>query len=107
MFKEDQEKQIEAVTMGLVVVVMSLLLLGNIQRPFALTVAGGIILASNVIQAQRGMQVGVITWGVGLLLLMSGIGVRGTVYFNRSIDWAELALLLVGIHFLFKNFLKS
>ena len=106
--KNDQERetQAELVTLGLLVVIFALFLIGGLQDSLAMTAGGLVLLGSGLYQAARGWHVAVTTWVLGLILLLGGLGVRLFLVATLRINWVAIGLLLVGALIIYDNFFK-
>ena len=63
------EARAEAITAGLLVIVLAIFLLGNLADSLAMVAAGLILLGSGLYQSSRGWHVAVTTWLLGIVLL--------------------------------------
>ena len=101
-----RETKAEALTAGALVVILSLFLLGNIQEPLAMTLAGTVLLGSGVYQSQRGWHVALTTWLLGGVLFLGGIGVRLFLVATLNINWVEIALVAIGAYLIWQNLFR-
>jgi hypothetical protein len=101
-----REAQAEALTAGALVVILSLFLLGNMQEPLAMTLAGAVLLGSGVYQSQQGWHVALTTWLLGLVLFLGGIGVRLFLVAYLRINWVEIALVAIGGYLIWQNLFR-
>jgi len=97
------EARAEAITAGLLVVVLALFLLGGLPESIAMVVAGLVLLGSGLYQSSRGWHVAVTTWLLGVVLLFGGIGVRLFLVAYMQINWVAIALVLIGGYLIFQN----
>ncbi|MFN8529561.1 MAG: hypothetical protein U0670_13190 [Anaerolineae bacterium] len=93
---DNRESVAEMVTAGLLMIVFALFLLGGITEPLAMLAGGVILLGSGIYQTTRGWHVSLITWILGLILALGGIGVRMFLVTFVQINWVAIALLAVG-----------
>lgn len=102
-----REAQAEAITAGLLVIILALFILGNLNDSLAMTGAGVVLLGSGVYQSQRGWHVAFTTWLLGVVLLLGGLGVRMFLVSYVQINWVAIALVLIGGYLVWQNFLRS
>lgn len=105
-FKSEAEARAENVTLALVVLVFGgfMLLGGSPFEPLALLLGGVVLLGSAFYQTSRGWHVSLITWGLGGLLTLAGLGLRLFLVAVFSINYLALGLLLIGGWVLYQNF---
>lgn len=101
-----RETKAEALTAGALVVILSLFLIGNLQEPLAMTLAGAVLLGSGVYQSQQGWHVALTTWLLGLVLFLGGIGVRLFLVAYLRINWVEIALVAIGGYLIWQNLFR-
>lgn len=102
-----QEARAEAITAGLLVIILALFLLGNLQEPLAMTIAGVVLLGSGVYQTSRGWHVALTTWILGIILFLGGIGVRVFLVTYLRINWVAISLVAVGAYLVWQNLLRG
>ena len=90
-----RESTVELATGGLLILVFALFLLGDISSPLMMMVGGIVLLGSGYYQKQRGWHVSWLTWIVGVILLLGGLGMRIFLVSVLQINWVAIALLLV------------
>jgi len=93
-----QETQVEIITAGLLMIALALLALGVIGQEWAMLICGLILLGSGVYQTRKGWHVGLLTWIVGIVLTMGGIGVRLFVVAAVQINYVALTLIIIGAY---------
>lgn len=91
-----QESFVESVTAGLIVIVLAIFLFGDLSQPMAMLAAGLILLGSGVYQRSRGWHVSILTWVLGVILALGGLGVQLFLIATMRISWIAVALLIVG-----------
>lgn len=99
-----REAQAELVTLGLLILVFALFLLGGLNEPLAMTAGGLVLLGSGLYQSARGWHVAITTWLLGLILLFGGLGVRVFLVATLRINWVAIGLILVGGAIIYQNF---
>jgi hypothetical protein len=100
------EARAEAITAGLLVIVLAIFLLGQLPDSMAMVVGGLVLLGSGLYQSSRGWHVAVTTWLLGLVLLLGGIGVRMFLVAYVQINWVAIALVLIGGYLIFQNLFR-
>jgi hypothetical protein len=100
------EARAEAITAGLLVIILAVFLLGKLQDSMAMVVGGLVLLGSGLYQSSRGWHVAVTTWLLGLVLLLGGIGVRMFLVAYVQINWVAIALVLIGGYLIFQNLFR-
>ncbi len=96
-YKSEAEARAETVTLALFVLVFGLFLLaGSPFDPLALLLGGLVLLGSAVYQSRRGWPVSLLTWALGLLLTLGGLGLKVFLVAVLQINWLAIGLLLVG-----------
>ncbi len=93
-----RETTIELITAGLLAVTFVLFLIGIFHDSIAMLVGGVILLGSGVYQTSKGWHVSLVTWILGLILLLGGIGLRVYLVGALHINWVPIALLLVAVY---------
>lgn len=107
MDEQLREAQAEAITAGLLVIILALFILRNINDSLAMTAAGIVLLGSGLYQSSRRWHVAVTTWLLGIVLLLGGMGVRLFLVSYVQINWVAIALLLIGGYLIWQNFLRG
>ena len=93
-----RETTIELITAGLLAVTFVLFLIGIFHDSIAMLVGGAILLGSGVYQTSKGWHVSLVTWILGLILLLGGIGLRVYLVGTLHINWVPIALLVVAAY---------
>lgn len=104
--KEFAETRVEMMTLGLLVVILAVFLLGNLEEPLAMSLGGLVLLGSGFYQSSRGWHVAVTTWLLGVILLFGGLGVRMFLVAVLPINWVALGLILVGGLIIWQNIFR-
>ena len=97
------ESRIEMLTLGVLVVILSLFLVGKVEEPLAMTLGGIVLLGSGFYQSSKGWHVAVSTWLLGVVLLLAGIGVRLFLVATVNINWVAIALVAIGALIIWEN----
>lgn len=97
------ETRVEMLTLGALVVILALFLVGKVEEPLAMTLAGIILLGSGFYQSSRGWHVAVTTWLLGIVLFLGGIGVRMFLVAYLNINWVAIALVGIGALIIWEN----
>ncbi|MEP7287292.1 MAG: hypothetical protein ABI947_16170 [Chloroflexota bacterium] len=73
--RRSEERQVEMVSFGAIIVIFAITLLfpGKFSPAWISVIGGGILVASGVYQSQRHWRVNPMTWIGGILLLLAGI----------------------------------
>lgn len=100
--KNEAEARVELLTLGALIVIFAFFWLGNIREPLAMTLGGVVLLGSGLYQSQHGWHVSVLTWALGVVLFLGGIGVQMFVVAYVRVNWVAIALVLIGIYALFQ-----
>jgi len=93
-----RETMIELITAGLLAMVFVLFLFRVFNESIAMLLGGLILLASGGYQTSKGWHVSLVTWILGLILLLGGIGLRVYLVGVLHISWVPIALLLVALY---------
>jgi hypothetical protein len=93
-----RETSIELITAGLLALTFVLFLIGIFHESIAMLLGGLILLGSGVYQTRKGWHVSLVTWILGLILLLGGIGLRVYLVGVLHISWVPIALLLVALY---------
>lgn len=96
MIRDQRETFIELATAALLVLVFLLYLSRLVPQSLALLLGGVILLGSGVYQVGKGWHVSLLTWVLGLILTLGGLGLRLFLVGVIRIDWLPVALLLVA-----------
>ena len=94
--KDTAEAKIELVTAALLIIVFALFLIGKLNDPLAMLAGGLIMLGSGFYQSRKGWHVSMITWVVGGLLALGGLGLRMFLVTRLEINYVAIGLLAVG-----------
>ena len=78
-----RETSIELITAGLLALTFVLFLIGIFHESVAMLLGGIILLGSAVYQTSKGWHVSLVTWILGLILFLGGIGLRIYLVGNR------------------------
>ncbi len=101
--KSTAEFQAESVTLAAVVLVAGFFLLtGNLFDPLGLFLVGVVLLGSAVYQSRRGWHVSLMTWVLGVLFTLGGLGMRMIVGLFFHVNLLAIALLAVGGYWLYQ-----
>lgn len=98
-----REARAEAITAGILIVILALFLMGGIRDGLAMTLAGVVLLGSGMYQAGRGWHVAVTTWLLGLVLFLGGLGVRVFLVAYLNINWVQISLVAIGVYLVWQN----
>jgi hypothetical protein len=101
-----EEARIEAITAGLLIVVLAVFLLGKVPDSWAMVVAGLVLTGSGLYQSSRGWHVAVTTWLLAVVLVLGGIGVRMFLVAYLQINWVAIALVLIGAMLIWQNIFR-
>jgi hypothetical protein len=93
-----RETSIELITAGLLALTFVLFLIGIFHESIAMLLGGLILLGSGVYQTRKGWHVSLVTWILGLILFLGGIGLRFYLVGVLHINWVPIALLLVAAY---------
>lgn len=97
--KERGERNIERITMALLVVWLGAMIIADEPRGMAPLGFGGILLASAVYQRFSGYHPGILTWVFGVVLVAVGIGDLGI---ESDVPWFGIAVVLAGLWLLYR-----
>ena len=107
MDKSDSELKIEAVTLALIVLAAALfLLIGRLFDPLSLLIVGVVLVGSAVYQTQRGWHVSLVTWVLGGLLTLGGLGLKIFLVAVLQVNWLAIGLVAVAGWMLYRVFVK-
>ena len=98
MIKDSQETYIELATAALLVLTFLLFLGRILPEGFAMLIGGVILLGSGIYQTTKGWHVSLVTWILGLILTLAGLGLRLFLVGVIRINWVPIALLLVAVY---------
>jgi hypothetical protein len=99
------EARAEAVTAGLLLLVLAAFLVVGLSDSVAMMVAGLVLLGSGVYQSQRGWHVAITTWLLGIVLFFGGLGVRLFLVAYLRINWVGISLFLIGAYLIYQMLL--
>lgn len=102
--KQTGEALTELLTLALLILVVSLYLVGNLASNGAMLAAGAVLLLSGVYQTARRWSVSVMTWLLGLALMLAGLGTRLFLVTVTEINFVTIIMILVGIYLLWQIF---
>jgi hypothetical protein len=100
------ETRVEMLTLGVLVVILALFLVGKVEEPLAMTLAGIVLLGSGFYQSSKGWHVAVTSWLLGLVLFLGGIGVRMFLVAYLNVNWVAIALVAIGALIIWENVLN-
>lgn len=95
---DNRETFVELITAVLLIAVFLLYLSRGLHQGVAMLFGGLILLGSGIYQTGKGWHVSLVTWILGLILLLGGLGMRVFVGAFFNINWVPLALLLVAAY---------
>ena len=98
MTTENRETYIELATAGLLALTFLLFLAGTFPEGIAMLIGGLILLGSGIYQTSKGWHVSLVTWVLGLILTLAGLGLRLFLVGVIRINWVPIALVLVAIY---------
>jgi hypothetical protein len=98
--KDTAEAKTELITAALLVIVFALFLIGKLNDPLAMLAGGLILLGSGFYQSRKGWHVSLMTWVVGGLLALGGLGLRMFLVTRLEINYVAIGLLAVGAYLL-------
>lgn len=94
---DSRETIVELITAGLLVLVFVLYLLGALQQSVAMLLGGLVLLGSGGYQTSKGWRVSLLTWVLGVVLTLGGIGLRIFLVSRLRINWLPIVLLLIAV----------
>ena len=94
---DSRETLVELMTAGLLVVTFFLYLIGVLTQGIAMLAGGLILLGSGAYQTSKGWHVSLLTWILGAILTLAGLGLRLFLVGVMRINWLPVALLLVAV----------
>ncbi|MFZ4814478.1 MAG: hypothetical protein ACOYL5_08085 [Phototrophicaceae bacterium] len=92
------ETRVELFTIALLMAVLAVFLFGNIANSLAMLAAGLVLLGSGVYQTTRGWHVSLITWILGIVFSLSGLGLRLYLVGTMNIDFVALTLIGLAVY---------
>jgi len=95
---DSRETTIELITASLLMAIIVLYLLGVVAEGIAMLLGGVTLLGSGAYQTSRGWHVSLITWILGIILTLAGLGLRLFLVGVIRINWVPIALLLVAVY---------
>lgn len=101
--EETREAKVETITAALLMLLFAVFLLSNVGDSLVMTLAGVVLLGSGIYQTTRGWHVSLVTWLLGLVFLLGGIGVRVFLVAWLQINWVAIALAAIGLWLLVTN----
>ncbi len=94
---DSRETLVELITAGLLVLIVSCFLIGVLHQGIAMLLGGADAAGSGVYQTSKGWHVSLLTWIVGLVLTLGGIGLRVFLVGVIRINWLPIILLLIAV----------
>ncbi len=94
---DSRETFAELVTAGLLVLVFVLYGISIFTQGIAMLLGGVVLLGSGVYQTSKGWHVSLLTWVLGLVLTLGGIGLRVFLVGRIRIAWLPIILLLIAV----------
>ena len=102
------ELRVEMITAALLVVAVGVFLLrGDLFDPLGLLVVGAILLGSAIYQTRRGWPVSLITWALGVLLTLGGLGLKLFLVAFMQVNYIALGLLAIGGWWLYRTLFRK
>ncbi len=98
MISDERETFIELATATLLGMIFMFWLAGRLPQSFAMLLGGLILLGSGVYQSRRGWHVSLVTWVLGIVLTLGGLGLRLFLVSVVRINWIPMALLLIALY---------
>jgi hypothetical protein len=95
---DNRETFVEVITAALLIGVFALFLIGGFHQGIALLLGGLILLGSGIYQTSKGWHVSLVTWILGLILTLGGLGLRLFLVGVIRINWIPLALILIAVY---------
>ncbi|GEM_PF-980295 len=93
-----RETQAEIITAGLLMITLAVFAFGIIEEGWAMLAGGLVLLGSSVYQTSKGWHVGLLTWIVGIVLTLGGIGVRLFLVAAVQINFVAVTLIVIGVY---------
>lgn len=100
--RRDGELNIELLTGVLMIIVLVLALIKRIDDGLAMGIGGLILIGSALYQSRQGWHVSWVTWAVGILLLLGGIGVNVFLVAHLRINYVAVGLVIIGGYLLWR-----
>ncbi len=94
---DSRETVVELITAGLLALIVLFYLIGALNQGVAMLLGGVTLLGSGVYQTRNGWHVSLLTWILGLVLMLGGIGLRVFLVGVIRINWLPLILLLIAV----------
>ncbi len=94
---DSRETVVELITAGLLVLIFLLYLIGVLNQGVAMLLGGVTLLGSGGYQTSKGWHVSLLTWIMGLVLTLGGIGLRIFLVGVIRINWLPIILLLIAV----------
>lgn len=101
------EAKAETITAAFIVVLLAAFFLTNLSDALIMTLAGLVLLGSGVYQTTRGWHVSLITWLLGIVLTLGGLGVRLFVVAVAQINYVAVVLVLLGVYLAWQIFVRK
>lgn len=101
---DPRETQAELITGALLVVVVALFMFGNLGSGITMLAAGLVLLGSGVYQTQRGWHVSLITWILGIVLTLGGLGLRMYLVTFMPINFVAITLVAIAVYIFYNIF---
>lgn len=93
---DSRETITELITAGLLALIFLLYLIGVLNQGVAMLLGGVTLLGSGAYQTSKGWPVSLLTWIVGIVLTLGGIGLRVFLVGVIRINWLPIVLLLIA-----------
>lgn len=85
------------ITAALLVAIFALFLLQMLGQGVAMLLGGLTLLGSGIYQTSRGWHVSLLTWVLGGVLTLGGIGLRVFLVGRIRINWLPIILLAIAV----------
>ncbi len=96
--QREQETAVELITAAALAAVFLLYLTGIFYEGIAMLLGGLVLLASGVYQTSRHWHVSLLTWILGVIFTLGGIGLRVYLVGRIRIAWVPILLLLIAAY---------
>jgi hypothetical protein len=93
-----REANVELMTAGALALVFLLYLAGTFGQEIAMLIGGLVLLGSGAYQTNQGWHVSLVTWILGVILALGGLGLRLFLVGVIRINWLPIALLAVAAY---------
>ncbi|MEL6148629.1 MAG: hypothetical protein AAFV33_04735 [Chloroflexota bacterium] len=102
-----EETKVELITVGIVLIILAFFLFGGLRDSLAMLVAGLVLLGSGVYQTQQGWHVSLVTWLLGIVLTLAGLGLRLYLVGVMRVNFVGITLLALGGYVLYSAFRRQ